>query len=66
MKDGHLTCPTCHNFLVKKGDPGWEEGFGSRIGAEEYWVSYYYRGTNPEPLVQIQPIQKPDVEGEPK
>jgi uncharacterized protein YbaR (Trm112 family) len=41
MKDGHLTCPTCRHFLVKKGEPGWEEGFGSRIGKDEYWM----RGT---------------------
>lgn len=38
MKGGHPTCPECRHFLVKKGEPGWEEGFGSRIDADEYWM----------------------------
>jgi hypothetical protein len=56
IKNGHLTCPECHHFLVKKGEPGWEDGFGSRIGADEYWVSPYY-GADVSELVQIQPAK---------
>ena len=37
VKDGHLTCPMCYCYLVKKGEPGFDEGFGSRIGKDEYW-----------------------------
>ena len=52
-KDGHLICPECHTVLVKKGEPGWEEDYGSRIGMDEYWISPYY-GKASETLVQIQ------------
>jgi uncharacterized protein YbaR (Trm112 family) len=60
-KGGHLACPECRSFLVRKGEPGWDEGFASRVGRDEYWISYYYGGTfPPEALVQIQAAQKPD------
>jgi hypothetical protein len=59
-KNGHLTCPECGTYLVRKGEPGFDDGFGSRIGKDEYWVSYYYGASLAEPLVQIEPAQKPD------
>ena len=49
MRSGHLTCPTCYCFLVKKGEPGWDDGFGSRIGTDEYWMI-----GDPNPLKVIQ------------
>jgi hypothetical protein len=27
----------CCCYLVRKGEPGFDEGFGSRIGKDEYW-----------------------------
>lgn len=57
-KGGHLECPECHHFLVKKGEPGFDEGFGSRIKSDEYWMGYYYGGTINEPLVQIENSKK--------
>ena len=38
MEDGHLTCQQCLFYLVRKGEPGFDEGFGSRIGKDEYWM----------------------------
>jgi hypothetical protein len=37
MESGHLTCQWCRFYLVRKGEPGYDEGFGSRIGKDEYW-----------------------------
>jgi hypothetical protein len=50
VKDGHLACPACHWFLVRKGEPSWDEGFGSRIGKDEYWML-----PDDNPLKVIQP-----------
>jgi hypothetical protein len=56
-RGGHLTCPECRSFLVRRGEPGWDEAFGSAIKADEYWMSPYFGKADDGPLVQIQPAK---------
>jgi hypothetical protein len=55
LKNEHLTCLECRFYLVRKGEPGWDEGFGTRIGKDEYWR--LYDPSTEDRLVTISPAR---------